>query len=279
LDQTFIPQQDTRVFRLRMPHVQSADPAEEPRALQVQILDPYQQVLSDSNAALPEKLDDGPVDIALNSVLLKTGERYTLRVLLHSGSTIHLRRNVIANENWDEGLPFPLDGYDPFGQLYNGLTNQVRWSDSEEKKAMLLETLDKADYLILPSQRAMWSACRIPLTYPMTMAYYEALFDGSLGFEQVAEFQRPFRIGPLVISDLAGTLSWNQQPLLPVKNLSIWSAEEAFSVYDHPPVWIFKKSSRFDLQTAEEILDRIDLTKIVVQGPRDATWPEGYGRE
>lgn len=279
LEQTFIPQQDTRVFRLRMPHVQSADPAEEPRALQIQILDPYQQVLSDSNAALPEKLDDGPVDIALNSVLLKTGERYTLRVLLHSGSTIHLRRNVIANENWDEGLPFPLDGYDPFGQLYNGLTNQVRWSDSEEKKAMLLETLDKADYLILPSQRAMWSACRIPLTYPMTMAYYEALFDGSLGFEQVAEFQRPFRIGPLVISDLAGTLSWNQQPLLPVKNLSIWSAEEAFSVYDHPPVWIFKKSSRFDLQTAEEILDRIDLTKIVVQGPRDATWPEGYGRE
>ena len=67
--------------------------------------------------------------------------------------------------------------------------------------------------------------------------------------------------------------------LLPVKNLSIWSAEEAFSVYDHPPVWIFKKSSRFDLQTAEEILDRIDLTKVVVQGPRDATWPEGYGRE
>ena len=79
------------------------------------------------------------------------------------------------------GCRFLLDGYDPFGQLYTGLTNEVRWSDSEDKKQMFLNTLEQADYVILPSQRSMWSACRIPLTYPMTLDYYEALFDGSLG--------------------------------------------------------------------------------------------------
>jgi len=278
-EQTFIPASDIRIFQLSMPHVRSISQSEETRMLEVQIIDPYQQVISDSIAALPKKLEDGSVDIPLNSTYLKKGERYSIRVNLRSGSELMLRRNVIANENWDEGLPFPLDGYDPFGQLYNGITNQVRWSDNEEKKKMLLDTLEKSDYLILPSQRGMWSVCRIPLTYPMTIAYYEALFDGNLGFELVAAFQRPFRIGPLVISDLAGTVSWNQQPQLPIKNLSIWSAEEAFSVYDHPPVWIFKKSSHFNLQAVKALLDQIDLSAVVNQGPTDAIWPEGYGKE
>jgi hypothetical protein len=48
---------------------------------------------------------------------------------------------------------------------------------------MLLDVLDQADYIILPSQRGIWSSVRIPLTYPMTIDYYESLFDGSLGFE------------------------------------------------------------------------------------------------
>jgi hypothetical protein len=82
---------------------------------------------------------------------------------------------------------------------------------------------------------------------------------------------------PLNFSDLAGSVSWNEEPKLPVRNLSIWSAEEAFSIYDHPPVWIFKKSADFDLEAAKVILDRADLSKVVVQGPTNAVWPEGYG--
>ena len=44
---------------------------------------------------------------------------YTLR--LSADTTVRLRRNVIANESWDEGLPFRLDGFDPFGQLYTSI--------------------------------------------------------------------------------------------------------------------------------------------------------------
>lgn len=195
---------------------------------------------------------------------------------LAADSDVRLRRTVIANESWDEGLPFRLDGIDPFGQLYSGITNEVRWSDSEGKKEMFLSVLDQADYLIVPSQRSIWSAVRIPKTYPMTLRYYEALFDGSLGFEKAAEFSRPFRIGNLYISDLVGKIGIGAAPELPVYNLSLLAAEEAFSVYDHPPVWIFKKRADFSLENAAEILNRVDLATVEVQGPRDAVWEKGY---
>ncbi len=276
-ERTFTPQEDTEITNLILPHVSSVSLAEEAGIIQILITNETGDVLSETNFSLPEELNDRQVSIPLNSVILKAGDKYTLRAVIQSGPDLLLRRTVIANENWDEGLPFPLDGYDPFGQLYTGLTNEVRWSDSEEKKQMFLSILEQTDYLILPSQRSVWSACRIPLTYPMTLDYYEALFDGSLGFKLAAEFQRPFQIGPLVISDLAGSVSWNEEPKLPVRNLSIWSAEEAFSIYDHPPVWIFKKSADFDLEAAKVILDRADLSKVVVQGPTNAVWPEGYG--
>jgi len=135
---------------------------------------------------------------------------------------------------------------------------------------VMLDTLADADYLILPSQRAIWATCRIPRTYPMTMDYYRALFDGRLGFEQVASFSAPFKLGPLWVSDVGGTLAWNKTPALPLFNHSLFSAEEAFSVYDHPPVWIFKKRADFDLQRAADILNQVDLSTVVVQSPRDA---------
>ena len=182
-----------------------------------------------------------------------------------------LRRIVIANENWDEGLPFRMRGLDPFGQLYTGITNEVRWYDVPDKVEMFMKVLTQADYLILPSQRGIWSVCRIPRTYPMTMAYYQALFDGSLGFKLAGEYQRPIQIGPLYVSDLAGTVT-TEWPRLPVVNLSNWAAEEAFSIYDHPPVWIFEKTESFSEENLRAFLESFDLTKVVIQGPKDAEW-------
>ncbi len=81
----------------------------------------------------------------------------------------------------------------------------------------------------------------------MTMEYYRALMDGSLGFELVAQFQTPIQFGPLYISDLAGTAAWEALPKLPVVNNNLLAAEEAFTIYDHAPVWIFKKRADFEM--------------------------------
>ncbi len=214
---------------------------------------------------------ESEVDIPLEPVELSKGGIYSLRVSVSEGDDLFLRRIVIANENWDEGLPFRMRGLDPFGQLYTGITNEVRWYDVEDKVEMFMNVLTRADYLILPSQRGIWSVCRIPRTYPMTMAYYQALFDGSLGFRLAAEFQRPIRIGPFYISDLAGTVT-TTVPELPVVNLSNWAAEEAFSIYDHPPVWIFEKTEDFSEDKLRGFLESFDLDEVVIQGPKDAEW-------
>jgi hypothetical protein len=180
--------------------------------------------------------------------------------------------SVISNESWDESLPLPLDGHNPFGDLYQGVRMEVRWYDDEAKKEMFLENLQHADYIILPSQRAIWSASRIPLTYPMTLEYYEALFDGRLGFDLAASFSSPLKIGKLWISDVGGTWAWGKTPDLPLFNTNWLAAEEAFSVYDHPPVWIFQKRPDFDMDAARELLESIDLITVIIQSPRDADW-------
>ena len=208
---------------------------------------------------------------SFNHATVKQGATYYLIVSVQDGNTVKISRTVVSNESWDEGLPFPFLGRDPFGELYNGLTMEVRWSDDANKKKMFLDTLAQVDYIFVPSQRAIWSVPRIPLTYPMTMAYYRALFNGSLGFDQVAAFQSPFQFGPLEISDVGGTVAWNQKPALPLFNNNLLASEEAFTIYDHPPVWIFKKRADFSLANAAKILDSIDLSKVVIQGPRDAT--------
>ncbi len=58
----------------------------------------------------------------------------------------------------------------------------------------------------------------------MSTRYYQALFDGELGFQQVYSLTTPPRLGPLVIDDQA--------------------ADESFTVYDHPrPIILRKRAS------------------------------------
>ena len=61
-------------------------------------------------------------------------------------------------------------------------------------------------------------------------------------------------------------------PELPVVNLSSWAAEEAFSIYDHPPVWIFEKTEDFSEEKLRGFLESFDLDEVVIQGPKDAEW-------
>lgn len=204
---------------------------------------------------------------------LRAGERYYLIMEPLGPQQVILSKLVLANESWDEGLPVRIDGWDPFGQLYNGITMEVRWYDDENKREMFLERIGRADYIFLPSQRGIWSTCRIPMTYPMTIDYYQALFNGELGFDLVAQFTAEMKIGPLYISDVGGQFSLGEPPTLPLCNFNPLAAEEAFSVYDHPPVWIFKKRADFDIEQVREILSSADLSQVVVESPRDATPP------
>jgi len=204
----------------------------------------------------------------MNAAALTATRVYYLLVTAPQGAPINVSGAMVANESWDEGLPLRIEGRDAFGGLYQGITMEVRWPDDQNKRQMFIQNLAASDYIFLPSQRGIWTPTRLPRSYPLTVAYYQALLDGRLGFDLVAQFQQPIQIGPLVLSDVAGTVGWNQKPTLPVYNNNLFAAEEAFSVYDHAPVWIFKKSPTFDLDKVKAVLDAVDLQNVVPADPR-----------
>ena len=159
-----------------------------------------------------------------------------------SGSTILV-------EEWDDPLPLAVAGVDA-GE-YELIFFPAYGADSRDKMFALLDSLDAADYIVQSSNRAYDSLPRVPARYPSTLRYYDSLFSENLGFEKVGEFSsHPSFLGIGINDD---------------------SAEEAFSVYDHPKVFVWEKTSsysRFEA-TAELQPDRADAA-IAVTPPSSA---------
>ena len=141
-------------------------------------------------------------------------------------------RSRIANESWDDGLPFPLPEHDNL--LYSGPMLELWGPDNREKVEQILKTLAGSDWIAVTSGRVFRNITRIPTVYPMTTAYYRALFDGRLGFDLAADFTSYPSLGPLRIPDDR--------------------AEEQFTVYDHPRVLLFRKSAGYSEDRARMLL-------------------------
>ena len=182
---------------------------------------------------------------------------------------------TIANEHFDWGLPLRLDGHDPFGGMYQGFEMRHYDEDTPEKLIQLYEWLDQADYIITASNRLYASIPRLPARYPLTIEYYRALFAGELGFELVADFTSYPALGPFQFPDQETPFplmkpteyTYQTQPI----QVKLPPAEEAFSVYDHPRVLIFRKTERYSRQLAEAVLGRVDLSHVAYGlNPRQA---------
>jgi hypothetical protein len=264
--------EDGKVVGLYFPRIQNiTDSNKNALLIHYTVLD-GDKISKRLNLDVIEEQEHIRIDFGEGAFFVQKDDVLNLELVNESEDALLIQKVMLSNESWDEGLPVRFKNWDPFGQLYLGNTMEVRWMDTQEKKEMFLQRLAVTDYLIVPSQRAVWSASRMPLMYPMTMKYYESLFKEELGFELIAEFQAPMKFGDLYISDVGGTWAVGEYPELPIFNFNALAAEEAFSVYDHPPVWIFKKTDDFDLYKVQAILDSVDLSKVVLQSPRDATF-------
>jgi len=180
----------------------------------------------------------------------------------------------VHESSWDDAVPYPVDGFNPYsesGGIYRGDLNfEMYWADDQLKLERFETNLDLADYIFISSSRQWGTTTRVPERYLLTTAYYRNLlgcpqeevvewcysvaepgmFEGTLGFELVQTFTSHPKIGPLEI---------NTQ-----------FAEEAFTVYDHPKVLIFKKSKDYDPIQLREILRSVDLSKVVYFTPGEA---------
>ncbi len=184
--------------------------------------------------------------------------------------------STVANEHYDWGLPLRLDGHNPFGGMYQGIEMQLYNEDTPEKRAQLYGWLDQADYIFLASNRLYASIPRLAARYPLTIEYYRALFAGELGFELAADFTSRPAIGPFQFPDqenpfpLMTLTAYVYQPQ-PVK-VHLPPAEEAFSVYDHPRVLIFRKTAGYSPRLVREVLGAVDLDRVLIGlSPRQAT--------
>lgn len=150
----------------------------------------------------------------------------------------------LTSNEWDDGLPLSLVGIRTSD--YQGVLLKPYAQDTPQKIDDLVAGLDRTDYVLETSNRIFDSIPRIPARYPNTTLYYKYLFDGTLGFEKVAEFRNYPSLFGIDIPDQ--------------------HAEESFTVYDHPPVNIWKKTPLYSHDRAMQLL-RPELTATAIQAP------------
>lgn len=156
---------------------------------------------------------------------------------------------TIATEHWDDALPLRLTGRT--ADRYAHVELALYEEENQAKREALITALDKADAIVLSSNRLYRSIPRAPWRYPLARRYYELLFAGQLGFRLDRVFASYPRLGPLEINDDG--------------------AEEAFTVYDHPKVLVFRKTAAYSHDLAATQLGAVSLAQLTPATPRAAS--------
>jgi YYY domain-containing protein len=148
--------------------------------------------------------------------------------------------SVLTYEQWDDPLPVAVDGHDPtiFPQeTYNDASGNPTTGlalyddDTDAKAGQLANLLPKINAITMATDRLDKSIPRLPSRYPLTIHYYQLLFSGQLGFHLAAQFEnRPHLLG-ITLDDS--------------------SADESYSVFDHPTAKIFVRDNPYPYTSAQ----------------------------
>lgn len=205
----------------------------------------------------------GPVlAVALTCAAVLWGAAFVNGVYGHDNTRIVASRWIQANvpegavlssEAWDDSLPISVDGID--GGAWTNEQFDLFGEDTVEKIERLATQLSGVDYVVESSPRVWGTVTRIPVRYPSTIKFFAALDTGQLGFERVATFTSTPRIS------LFGVQLWR---------LADSNAEEAFSVYDHPEVRIWKRVRDLSADELLQVLDPAAASTAVHVSPQNA---------
>ncbi len=143
--------------------------------------------------------------------------------------------STVTYEVWDDPLPieappaytrngigYTAEGHPILPGEYNQVGLNLYDADTPVKAAQMAQTLASANAVIISSQRLLRSIPKLPDRYPMTIRYYQLLFAGKLGFHLAYHVENHPNLFGITLNDTG--------------------ADESFSVYDHPPVWIFMRT-------------------------------------
>jgi len=179
------------------------------------------------------------------------------------------RGSTLANEHWEEGFPVAVRSLsDQRQQLdmgrfgYRQVPLNLYEADDERKLQHIASTLARTDYVLFFSNRLYGTIPRLPQRYPLTSRYYELLFAERLGFELVEVFSSyPSLLGVTLFDETLGDprlpeperhrdLQRTKSPIA----LNLGRADESFSVYDHPKILIFRKTTPLNEAQIRDLL-------------------------
>ncbi|MBN1562490.1 MAG: hypothetical protein JXA10_01530, partial [Anaerolineae bacterium] len=167
---------------------------------------------------------------------------------------------------YSDDLPSGLSSYtcggiSMYNSYYQGIQLWMAAEDNDQKYHAITNALDQADYFVITSNRFYDSLSRIPQRWPMTLAFYDALFAGDAGFELIKTFESHPELGPFYIRDQVLPTDDLPADVLDLLN-EHWEVEEAFHVYDHPVVMVFRKTDDYTPEKLRAILNSVSLTSI-----------------
>lgn len=175
----------------------------------------------------------------------------------------------IVSPHWDDRLPLHLPGTDPAIYPHHGTASElpIYEHDSPHQRKLLSERIASADYVIFPTQRIPGSVSRALGSLFEATRLLQLLFNEELGFELIASFKVTPALGPLQFRDDL--------------------ADESFTVYDHPKVWVFRNTQRLSpieierrvvaAQHREDLPSRIEM--LLRSSDSTSWWIDSGGSE
>lgn len=257
---------------------------------------PIAEGILETNLSRDEHPLGSAYEIPFNIPLeVEAGQKYTFEIVtgIGSGDVIGSGSVILTEGDWDnrvtstqicklpDGLTLAdepasglthyndCQGTQPWFSLINSYDQAMSYPlDSQLKYNDILTSLDVGDYLTIASNRFYDTENRNRARWPLTSLYYDKLFAGELGYELEAVFDETFEFGGLRVSDQH----------LPFYDSPAWlnelEADEAFHVYDHPAVLIFRKTDDYSKAKVEAIFSEVSLLQsqeISNLSPNDAT--------
>ena len=205
------------------------------------------------------------------SVDLQAGRGYRVQISLDRGTPLAISGAVLAQESsWDDPLPMRVDGYDGYGGIYRGESNlELYWPDNLEKVDRFVRVLDQVDYIPISSSRQWASLTRLPEQWPLVQAFYRGLMGcpDDLTVEICFNIAEPGMFSGVLGFELVETFQSN--PTLFGFEINDQFSEEAFTVYDHPKVFIFEKTAAYDPAFVHAYFGGIALPNPAAAGSPD----------
>lgn len=209
------------------------------------------RAVAQGRAEAPVGPGEAPIEVPLEApVSLHLGQEVYVWVAV-DGGPITARPAIMAYEtSWDDIVPEGMYGYAGYDDAQTdwvdglfGVTNlEMYGEDYPDWLDQTIEQLQTIDYWVSSSNRVYGAVAQLPMRYPATIAFYhDVLFGETLGWTHERSIQSFPNLGPWRINDQG--------------------AEEAYHVYDHPQVDVFKRPTPFDATALRAYLAPITATR------------------